>query len=151
MFTWLGGVETVLLVVVVLVLALGLLAVRRHVLSRRGGTFECSIRLREGTSGRGWVLGIARYNDEMLEWFRFFSYAYRPRVSFLRADMRVVTSREPDAVEALSLYAGQRVVVVRARSNTDVDQWELAMSSDSLTGLLSWLEAAPPGAIAATF
>ena len=25
------------------------------------------------------------------------------------------------------------------------DDWELAMSPDSLTGLLSWLEAAPPG------
>ena len=24
-------------------------------------------------------------------------------------------------------------------------EWELAMSPDSLTGLLSWLEAAPPG------
>jgi Protein of unknown function (DUF2550) len=24
-------------------------------------------------------------------------------------------------------------------------EWELAMSEESLTGLLSWLEAAPPG------
>ena len=79
----------------------------------RAAPFECSVRLQTATPGAGWVLGMARYNAEMLEWFRFFSYSSRPRKSFLRDDVRVVDDREPDAVEAVALYAGQRVVDAR--------------------------------------
>ena len=50
--------------------------------------------------------------------------------------------RDPDPIEALTL-ADQRIL---AMEFTDGDSWELAMSVASLTGLLSWLESAPPGA-----
>ncbi|HEY5788628.1 MAG TPA: DUF2550 family protein, partial [Microlunatus sp.] len=80
------------------------------------------------------------------EWFRFFSYSSRPRTSFVRDDVRVLNDRDPDAIEAVALYAGQRVVEVVEQRPGDVDgrSWELAMAADSLTGFLSWLEAAPP-------
>jgi hypothetical protein len=142
---WLGLVETVVALVVLLLLSLGLLALRSRWLARQGGTFECSVRLRTTTPGAGWALGMARYNGEMLEWFRFFSYAFRPRASFHRSQTRVADNREPDAVEAVSLYAGQRIVTLAAGPAERPRDWELAMSPDSLTGLLSWLEAAPPG------
>ena len=45
-------------------------------LARLGGTFECSLRLRTGSRAGGWSLGIGRYNQEILEWFRFFSFAF---------------------------------------------------------------------------
>ena len=144
MHGWFLGVDIVLAVVVVLVLPLVVLALRRRWLARQGGTFECSLRLRTSTPGAGWALGVARYNDEHFEWFRFFSYSFRPAESFLRNDLSIVDHRPPDEVEAVSLYAGQRVVRIAVTASPCVEECELAMSSESLTGLLSWLEAAPP-------
>ncbi|MET1005007.1 MAG: DUF2550 domain-containing protein [Propionibacteriaceae bacterium] len=133
------------MIVLLLLLPLILLAVRRRWLAREGGTFECSLRLRTSTPGAGWALGVARYNAENLEWFRFFSYSYRPRRTFVRNEVNVLDNREPDAVEAVSLYAGQRIVRLQTTSVSSVHVSDLAMSQESLTGLLSWLEAAPPG------
>lgn len=147
---WFGGLELAVSALAVLVLALVVLAVRRRWLARKGGTFECSLRLSATTPGTGWVLGVARYSGEMLEWYRFFSYRPGPKKSFPRYRVRVLTSRAPDAVEAVSLYSGQQVVQLEERAtdprlDRPAEQWELAMSGDSLTGLMSWLEAAPPG------
>ncbi|HET9649425.1 MAG TPA: DUF2550 domain-containing protein [Microlunatus sp.] len=150
--TWLGVVEIAVAVVLLIGIAIVLLAVRRRWLAREGGTFECSARLHAGNASGGWALGVARYNGEMLEWFRFFSYAFRPRISLRRTEIRVVGSRDPDPVEALALYEGQRVVGLASKDSApsqpradDDAAWELAMDPQSLTGLLSWLEAAPPG------
>ena len=140
---WLGVVEILAVLIVLVVLALALLVARRRWLDRLGGTFECSLRLRMTTPGAGWVLGVARYSEGILEWFRFFSYSPRPRVTFTRGAVRVLESRGPDPVEAVALNADQRVI--RVATETNDTGWELAMSPDSLTGLLSWLEAAPPG------
>ncbi len=137
----LGILEVVLLVIIALMLPLVGLALRRRWLGRNGGTFECSLRLRTTTPGTGWVLGVARYSGEDFEWFRVFSSSYRPRMTFHRGGMAVLETRHPDPVESVSLYAGQRIVRFEAG---DV-LWDLAMSGDSVTGLLSWLEAAPPG------
>lgn len=142
---WFGVVEIVLIVLVLLILPLIALALRRRWLSRSGGTFECSVRLRTTTPGTGWVLGVARYSGEQLEWFRFFSFSARPRKTFRRGDVAVLENRAPDAIEAVSLYAGQRVVRMEEGTGDNGELWDLAMSSESLTGMLSWLEAAPPG------
>jgi hypothetical protein len=144
---WLGVLEILGLLLVLAVLLLLLLAARRRWLSRIGGTFECSLRLRTAVPGGGWALGVARYNDENLEWFRFFSYSHVPRQVFLRNDVNVLESREPDAAEAVALYVGQRIVRIETADGSSVKTYELAMSSESLTGLLSWLEAAPPGVV----
>lgn len=143
---YVGG-EVVLLVVVLLVLVLVGLALRRRLLAREGGTFECSLRLRDSTRGSGWALGVARYNEENLEWFRFFSVSHLPRKIFLRNEVNVLESRDPSPAEAVSLYVGQRIVRIETTTGGSVANWELAMSSESLTGLLSWLEAAPPGVV----
>jgi hypothetical protein len=145
--SWLGIVEILLAVAICIAAILTLLAGRRRWLGRLGGTFECSLRLRTKTPGSGWVLGLARYNDEILEWFRFFSFALRPRKTFERQHLRVLDYRQPDPVEAVSLYADQRVVRIEVGEPPDTEEWDLAMSPGSLTGLLSWLEAAPPGLI----
>ena len=138
---WWGVLESLGLLLVVAVLLLLLLAARRRWLARGGGTFECSLRLRTTTPGAGWVLGVGRYNGGRLEWFRFFSFAVRPRETFPRGQVRVVESREPDPVEAVSLTSDSRVLALELGPQTR----ELAMSEDSLLGLLAWLEAAPPG------
>ena len=62
LWQWLLDAAGVLLV---LVLLYGLaLVVRRRVLSRHGGTFELSYRVRSEQAGRGWLLGLGRYSGE---------------------------------------------------------------------------------------
>ena len=118
------------------------LIVRRRWLSRSGGTFEASIRVRSTKSGRGWVLGLGRYTGARLEWFRALWLSPRPKESFARVDLEVVGCfRTPFGSEAFALYSGHVVIECR----TPAGQVELAMSEDSLTGLLSWLEAGPSG------
>ena len=141
---WWNVVSVLGSLVVLIAVSLILLALRQRWLNRLGGNFECSLRLRVTTPGAGWVLGVCRYSEGVLEWFRFFSYSPKPRLTFPRSELQVVETRDPDAVEAVALSSDQTVVRVEAPGEPG-QHWELAMSSESLTGLLSWLEAAPPG------
>jgi hypothetical protein len=129
-------------VLLFLLLVYGLcLVVRRRWLSRHGGTFEFSVRVRSGRAGRGWILGVGRYTGDVLEWFRVFSLAPRARYSYRRNELEFVSRREAEGVESYSLYSGHIVVTCR----TPDGLLEVAMSPDALTGFLAWLEAAPPG------
>ena len=129
-------------VVLLLVLLFGfVLVVRRRVLSRHGGTFELSVRDARQPEGRGWVLGMGRYREDSLDWYRIFSPMPRPKRSWRRNDLTFVSQREPEGSEEFALYAGH-VVMICSTPRGDV---ELAMSPSSLTGLQSWLEAGPPG------
>jgi hypothetical protein len=129
--------------VVVGLAAVAVLAVRRRVITRRGGTFDCSLRLRPARSGKGWALGIGRYSGDSLEWYRVFSYATRPRRIMARRELEIVDRRVPEGAEVFSLLSG--AVIVRCREGSDSGSiLEFAMGEDALTGFLSWLEAAPP-------
>ena len=134
----LDSAGAVLLVILVFGL---LLVVRRRVLSRHGGTFELSVRDAAQPDGRGWVLGLGRYREDSLDWYRIFSPLPVPKRSWRRNDLTFLSQREPWSSEEYSLYAGH-VVVVCTTPRGEVD---LAMSPSSLTGLQSWLEAGPPG------
>ena len=128
--------------VLVLVLLYGLcLVIRRRWISRHGGTFEFSVRVRPSKAGRGWVLGVGRYSGDVLEWFRIFSLLPRPKLVLHRSELSYDGRREPVGSESYSLYAGH----VIAECHTATGPLEVAMSSEALTGFLSWLEAAPPG------
>jgi hypothetical protein len=137
---WLLDVAGVVLGIVVLYGAA--LIVRRRVLSRHGGTFELSHRVRTEKPGRGWVLGLGRYTPTTLEWFRVFSLSPRPKHVWDRADMAYVDRREPSGVEQLSLYPDHVVI----RCTTSAGDLELALSQEALMGFQSWLEASPPSA-----
>ena len=143
---WQDLLEVLGLLGLLAILALVFLFVRRRLLSRSGGTFECSVRLEPpsrataAASSRGWTLGLARYSDSHLEWFRIFSFSVRPKYTFSRA-MTVLSRRTPHGAEAFSLYGGHVVVAALLDSGRKI---ELAMSDSDLTGFLAWTEAAPP-------
>ena len=113
-------------------------------LSRHGGTFELSYRVRSDQAGRGWVLGLGRYSGEHLEWFRIFSLLAAAQA---RAGTRCGAglrrpARRPRAPSRCRCTPATSWSPVRTPPATV----ELAMSPSALTGFQAWLEAAPPGA-----
>jgi hypothetical protein len=142
---WLEDTEAALLAALVLVL-LWLVWVfgRRRWLGRQGGTFDCSARLDTAVSGRGWVLGVARYTGDWLEWHRVFGLKTTPRLRFHRSNTSIADQRFPTARETLALYEGQRIVSLVGAVGDDKPV-EIALGPQELTGLMSWFEGAPPG------
>jgi hypothetical protein len=151
---------------VILVLVAAGIAARRFLLERGGGTVECGLRKENGS----WRLGVARYRGEELRWSGIFGLSVRPDEVFPRRDLAVVSRRRPTEAEAASLGPGMIVVEFRlgedtsqaAASGPGADSGpgassdsgaasrkavtvELALGEAALTGLLSWLEASPPG------
>ncbi len=135
------ALDTVVVAVLVILLSLLGIVIRRRVLQRRGGTFDCSLRECRRPVGKGWMLGVARYERDTLEWHRVFSWSPRPRLIVGRRELEVLDRREPVGTEAHVLLAGAVIVLCRSAGN----ELEFAMNSGSLTGFLSWLESAPPG------
>ena len=134
----LDSAGAVLLVIVLFGL---LLVVRRRVLSRHGGTFELSVRDAGQPDGRGWVLGLGRYREDSLDWYRIFSPLPVPKRSWRRNDLTFLSQREPRGLRGV-----RPLRRARGRGVHDpTGEVELAMSPSSLTGLQSWLEAGPPG------
>jgi hypothetical protein len=147
---------------VILTLAAVGIAARRFLLERGGGTVECGLRRGPDAS---WRLGLASYRPEELWWFGALGLTMRPDVVFPRRDLAVVSRRSPTEAEAASLGPG--MIVVECRLGEDSGQFspapgqgsasgpggaagpggsvELALGEEALTGLLAWLEAAPPG------
>src|SRR3954464_7241254 len=94
-----GEVLLPLAVVATLVTVLvGLWAVvlaRRLVLARGVGTFDCSLR-RPNRRGRGgWVLGVARYEADRLDWFQVLTVSPRPTRSLARERLPLAHLDEP--------------------------------------------------------
>jgi Protein of unknown function (DUF2550) len=123
---------------IILILAAAGIAARRFLLERGGGTVECGLRKGSGS----WRLGLASYQREELCWFGSFGLSMRPDEVFPRRDLTVVSRRLPSDAEAASLGPGRIVVECKFGEAGTV---ELALGESALTGLLSWLEAAPPG------
>ena len=145
---WLGATELFLLVALVLVL-LWLVWVfgRRRWLGRQGGTFDCSARLETAVPNRGWVLGVARYSGDLLEWHRVFGFSLAPRLRFNRTGTTIADQRPPSAKEILSLYEGQWVVSPSTRA--EMLSRSRSRSAARVTGLLVRLEVRL-GAVATT-
>ncbi|WP_338672993.1 DUF2550 domain-containing protein [Streptomyces sp. SCSIO 30461] len=133
------------LAVALVLIGLFVFGLRRRLIQRSGGTFDCSLRWnvpeKDDHSGKGWVYGVARYSGDRIEWFRVFSYALRPRRVLERAAIEVLARRLPEGEEELALLSDAVILGCLHRGT----RLELAMSEDALTGFLAWLEAAPPG------
>jgi hypothetical protein len=124
-------------------LLVGLWAVvlaRRLLLARGVGTFDCSLH-RGNRRGGGWVLGVARYEQDRLDWFQVLTVSPRPTRSLARERLVILESREPEAVQSYAVLPGWVVVACAYGTST----LELAMSEAAYNGLAAWLESAPPG------
>ncbi|MFJ3825799.1 DUF2550 domain-containing protein [Streptomyces nodosus] len=133
------------IVVVLAAVGLFVFGLRRRLIQRSGGTFDCSLRWdvpeKPDIGGKGWSYGVARYNGDCVEWYRVFSYALRPRRILERSAIEVAGRRLPEGEEEMALLSDAVILTCLHRGT----RLELAMSEDALTGFLAWLEAAPPG------
>jgi hypothetical protein len=137
-------VTVVLVVLALLAVALVLLlalVLRRTLLSRSLGSFDCSLRHETIRSRGHWTHGIARYGDDRLDWFRVFAVRLRAAESLTRHRLVILDRRDPEPEETHSVLPGW--VVVRCGYGASIV--ELAMSEGAYNGLAAWLESAPPG------
>jgi hypothetical protein len=145
-----------LLVLAVAALVAVVLASRRILLGRTGGTVECGLR---ATRAAPWRLGLAAYKPDQLYWFSAFGLRLRPQEAFDRRSLSVLARRPAAPAEVVSIGAGTVVVECqtgpgeggraekggRAENGAAPPTVELAMSEAALTGFLAWLESSPPG------
>lgn len=131
---------SVLGLVVLAGLCVGLLAWRRLRELRVGG-IDVAIRNDQGSSGRGWHLGVAHYRGEEFAWHRVLSLRSGPNWVFNRGEVEIATRREPSMAETYVVPAGATVLYLSGNRTS----LEVAMGADALTGFLSWLESSPPG------
>jgi hypothetical protein len=129
---------------IILVLVAAGIAARRFVLERRGATVECGLR----TERRAWRLGVASYRLDEFRWYGVFRVSMRPEQTLPRRDLAVVSRRMPTEAET-SILGSDRVVVQCQLGEAGLpggqgSTVELAMAEAAVTGLLAWLEAAPP-------
>jgi hypothetical protein len=136
-------------VLALIVLAAAVLATRRYLLERNGGTVECALRW-PARSG-AWRLGVLSYQHDSLRWHGALGVLLRPEHVFHRRALSVVSRHPADPSETVTLGADRIVVEVLSKPPADDsgspagEHVELAMTEQALTGFLAWLEASPPG------
>ncbi|WP_433387289.1 DUF2550 domain-containing protein [Micromonospora sp. KLBMP9576] len=138
-----GIVEGIGIGVAVILGALLILFARRAVVTRSGGIIRLGVRTSTMLDGRGWSPGFGRFVGDQLRWYRLFSFAIRPTRVLCRKGLAVERRRLPEGQERLSMPADWVIL----RCTSDHAPVEIAMARSTVTGFLSWLEAAPPGAV----
>ena len=128
--------------VVALLALLFMIFFRRRLLMVGGGTIRLQVRVSTMVPGRGWSTGIGQFVGDEFRFHRMFSLAVRPKRVLDRTVLVVEESRAPDGPERLTMPA--HWAVLRCR-NGEAGEIEIAMAESTVTGFLSWLEAAPPG------
>jgi hypothetical protein len=135
--------------VVALLVLLFALFFRRRLLMLGGGTIRVQVRLTTLIPGRGWSTGVGQFVGDEFRFHRMFSLAFRPKRVLERASLVVEQRRLPEGPERLTMPG--HWVILRCTDATHGDEGrrgdevELAMAESTVTGFLSWLEAAPPG------
>ena len=135
------------LVVALVVVGLFVFGLRRRLIQRSGGTFDCSLRWdvpgeSPTPSGKGWVLRrrpLQRRPDRVVPRL-LVRPPPAPRPGAL-GDRGGRPRRTPRARRSWRCSPTRSCSACLHRGT----RLELAMSEDALTGFLAWLEAAPPG------
>ncbi|MGH3261912.1 MAG: DUF2550 domain-containing protein, partial [Trebonia sp.] len=135
-------------VLVLIVLAAVVLASRRYLLERSGGTVDCALRRPVGAGH--WRLGVLSYAHDSLRWYGALGVLLRPEYEFRRRALSVTARHPAEPSEAVTLGTGRIVISVSVKpsdafGSAEAESVELAMTDQALTGFLAWLEASPPG------
>lgn len=104
---------------------------RLRALYRRVGSFECSIAKVDSDE---WTKGIAVFGAEYISWYPLISLGRNPRFAFSRQRLSVTAQSGGSETDD--------TLVLHVRCNGKEQKW--GMSRDSFTGLVSWMDAAPP-------
>ncbi|AOY70656.1 DUF2550 domain-containing protein [Paenarthrobacter ureafaciens] len=118
-----------------LVFSLCLFGVRRFNLRRALGTVDASICM----AGNSWQMGVCRYQDMELEWFRLMSLSVVPKYRFKRSSLELLGRRKPTEEELVQVQPDVVVVELQYEGK----KFLLAMKFEAYAGLSSWLEAGP--------
>lgn len=129
------GVLTVALIALFVVVGVAFQLRRRFLLSGLGAV---TMWVRRPGMLR-WSVGVAWYGSDVLLWYRGLSFAVRPHERLSRAAMQIDGQR---SARRDDLALPTDLVVVEC--TTSDGPRELAMDRSTVTGLLSWLESAPP-------
>ncbi len=130
-----GGIALLILAVLVIVF----IAVRRFTLARAGAIDMCW-RNRIELDSKGWYLGLAKFDDADLLLYRSFSPLPLAAKVLRRGELTLGERRKPAGNEADLLPIG--AVIIRCTDSSGT--FELAMSEQATTGVLSWIESLPP-------
>jgi hypothetical protein len=131
--------------VVALLVLLFAVFLRQRLLMLGGGTIRLQVRVSTMVPGRGWSTGIGQFVGDELRFHRMFSFGFRPKRVLDRATLTVEQRRLPAGPERLTM-PGHWVILRCASGSCGAPDIEMAMAESTVTGFLSWLEAAPPGA-----
>jgi len=136
-------------VLALLFLAAAVLASRRYLLERSGGTVDCALRSPAGSGA--WRLGVLSYAHDSLRWHGALGVLLRPEYTFHRRSLSIIARRPAEPSEAVTLGTERIVAEISVKPTADSPgppvspTVELAMTEQALTGFLAWLEASPPG------
>lgn len=122
-----------------LVLAIAVFLYRRRSILVLRGAIGMSVHRGRGLRG-GWALGVARYSDEHLEWFRLTSFRAGPSLRIARRDTQIAQREEPSDGDAV--WMPPEAIVLHL--STPAGPQLVAVPKTALPGLLSWWESAPP-------
>jgi hypothetical protein len=114
---------------------------RRRLLMVGGGTIRLQVRVSTMVPGRGWSTGIGQFVGDELRFHRMFSLAFRPKRVLTRGTLKIAQQRAPEGQERLTMPPHWAIL----RCTDGASQIEIAMAATTVTGFLSWMEAAPPG------
>lgn len=117
------------------VVTLCLFGVRRLQLRRALGTIDASIAL----AGNRWAMGVCRYQESDLEWFRLLSLNPVPVRKMVRSQIVMIGRREPTEAELTRVPPDSVIVMLEYQGQSVL----LAMKFGAYAGLSSWLEAGP--------
>nr|WP_285725421.1 DUF2550 domain-containing protein [Psychromicrobium sp. YIM S02556] len=118
-----------------ILLLIAIFIVRRALLRGALGTVDASIR----PAGHRWRMGVCRYQDTDLEWFRLLSLSPLPRYSYKRSSLELLGRRDPTEGERAHIQPDCVIVLMRYEGQ----ELMLAMKFEAYIGLSSWLEAGP--------
>ena len=124
------------------------LLVRHRVLMRRRGAFLCVLRVMGGPKPGGWMIGTARYADGTFEWYRAIDPRPVPAIVLRRGGLVMVEHRPPNVNDSLALASdAYGIVTLQTGRKGKSSVCQIVVDPGVVTGLMSWLEAAPPGGV----